>query len=442
MSDTGLLDASAAGRDSLAPWPVRGKVIYGAVVIAALMASVGLWGTFARLDSAVVTNGEFRAIENRQSVQHFEGGTASKILVANGDVVTQGQTLILLDDQTVRAQHTLLVARRDQLMAEIARLEAEARGNNAIVFPADLVARATHTLETGVAIDGQKALFQARRENIASQIAALDTQMEGARTAHGEIGAEITARQKHLKIVSDQAALQQSLLDDGLSTQAARYAVAVQEAQLVADITRLVRDEKAQGQLQHQISAERATVLSQAMEAVQTDLDHARSELDGVSKNLLETESLLTKHMIAAPISGIVTGLTVHTVGGVVPAGQQIAVITPQEGRLVVEAVISPSDADQISEGQETVVRLSSLKRDKSPEVRGRVRNLSADSIALADGQRAFVAEIEIPQAEAARYPIKPGMPAEVFIRTGERTLWGYLSKPITDHLARALNEE
>lgn len=441
MTDTGMLHTAGAA-DAPTPWPVRGKVIYGAAVVAILMASVGLWGTFARLDSAVVANGEFRAIQNRQSVQHFEGGTASQILVANGDVVTQGQTLILLDDRTARAQHALLVARRDQLLAEIARLQTEAGNEATIRFPDDLTARADDLAETAIAIEGQTALFLARRENLDRQIARLDTQFAGARAAHQGIRAEILARRKHLKIVSDQAALQQDLLDDGLSTQAAIYSVAVQKAQLEADITRLERDEKAQEQLQDQIGAERATLLSQTKETVQADLGEAREELDSVTKNLAETESLLDKHMITAPVSGIVTGLTVHTVGGVVPPGQQIAVITPQEGRLVIEAVISPSDADQISAGQDTVVRLSSLKRDKSPEIKGRVRNLSADSIALADGQRAFVAEIEIPQAEAARYPIKPGMPAEVFIRTGERTLWGYLSKPVTDHLARALNEE
>lgn len=418
--------------------------VLGFAALAVLFAGFGGWAAFASIGGAIMAQGQVVGESNSRQVQHLEGGLVAEILVNEGDRVEAGAVLLRLDGTETRAQLGILRARSDELVAKQARLEAERDDAGEITFPSDLNLRSADPAIARI-IAGQTRLFAARRETATGQkqqlrqkIVQLDEEIAG-------LEAQQRSKTKQAGLISSELADLTTLREQGL-VPASRVLALQREAarlegesgQLVAQIAR-IRGQISETNLQIlQIDKEMRT-------EVLNELRNVQATLSEMVEKQIAAEARLLRIDILAPKSGFVHQLDVHTVGGVIGPGQELMLIVPEGEHLVVEARVDPRDIDQIAVGQAAVVRFSAFDESTTPEMSGTLRRVAADlSKDDITGQTYYSIRIEFESIE--RFGFKktqfvPGMPAEIFIPTGDRTPLNYLLKPLTDQISRAFRE-
>jgi len=429
------------------PRATRWPLLLGSLVLVFGVFGFGVWASVAPIDGAVVASGTFVATGQNKIIQHLEGGIISKIMVREGDVVEAGQPLVLLDDTDARANLRRLTLRHDRLLAIQARLEAEVGGAEEVTFDPDLLARAADP-EVAAIIEGQKIEFKARRERVTSEIAILEQGIAALRENINGGRAQLRAVQVQLGLVAQELEGKRELLKKGyvrkpdvLALERAQAGLEGQIGQLTAGISdareRISREEQ---KISH--------VRSQLIQSATEQLRNTQSELDDVRERTRMAEGVSERVTIEAPVKGIVVKLMFHTAGGVVAPGKDILELLPVNDELIIEARVRPQDIDNLHSGQEALVRLTALNQRITPMLPGEVIYVSAD--ALPDEQRgaahssAYIARISLDKeavSELPKFRPTPGMPAEVFIKTGERTFFAYLLRPLTDSFARAFRE-
>jgi HlyD family secretion protein len=421
-------------------------LLAGLLVCLVLVVGVGGWAAATSLSGAVVASGTFVVDSYVKKVQHPTGGVVGEMLVSEGQRVAAGETLIRLDATQTRARLAIVLKRLDELRARKARLEAERDDLHEVTFDKALVQRSG--TETGLAatLASEARLFSFRRRSregkkgqLGERISQFEKEIEGLR-------AQETAFDRGL------AVLEQEL--DGLRGLKERGLVSVQRLNaLDREAARLggERGEAIAGQAQAagRISEARLQIL-QIDSDLKTEVGAELREIDAQIGEFVErrvaAEDELRRIDMIAPQAGVVHQLSVHAAGAVISPGDVAMLIVPDRDRLAVDARIAPSDIDQLSIGQKAVLRLSAFNQRTTPELSGAVTRIAADlTHEERTGVSYYLVRISVPPEELARLgalELVPGMPAEAFIRTGERTALSYLVKPLSDQIARTFRED
>ena len=401
---------------------------------------LGAWAALAPLQSAVVAQGIVKVSSERKTVQHLEGGVITDILVNEGDRVDAEQLLIRLDNTTPKARVELLQSKLDRLRATLARLLAEQTGLDTIEFPKDLLQRRDDD-KVARLIASEQEVFKSRREALAGekevllqrgrqyqeQIAGLKTQISSTRVQLGTIKEEKDA----VEILYKKGVYEKPRYLE------LKRALARLQGQIGAHRSSIAQVEERIGEVELRI----IDLEKKRAEQINTEMQKVQSEIFDTEETLRAARNTLERTDVRAPQAGTVVGLSVHTVGGVIRPGGDILDIVPEGDVLVVEARVRPEDIDIVHEGLEAEVLLTAFNRRTTPALPGFVTRVSADSFADDTGTF-YRIRVEIDPQHITDLELYPGMPAEVYLLTGQQTALAYLLKPIEDSLRRGLLEE
>lgn len=423
----------------------RPYILLGLAIVLLMFGGMGAWAAIAQLSGAVIGTGTVAVSSKRQTVQHLEGGIVAELLVRDHDSVDAGQLLIRLDDTRARATLAIIDGRLDLLHAQGARLRAERDGLDEVVVPDTLSDRMA---EPGVSeiVEGEIELFKAQRLALDGEIEILTQRITQLGDQTRGVEAQQTAKERQVELIIEEHAGLEQLFRQGYAPR-----------------TRVLELQRAAERLRGEVGEHTAEIAAIGTQTGETRLqiiqlgrafaEQAVQQLSEVQAQVFDLEQRrvaaldeLKRLDIRAPADGAVVGLNVHTLGGVISPGQPLMDVVPEEAELVVEARIAPQDIDKLAFGLDAVVRLSAFNMRTTPELNGTVHSVSADRLVDPNsGLPYYLVSVRIPEAELARLDgltLVPGMPAEVFINTGERTALSYLVKPLTDSLARAFRED
>ncbi len=422
----------------------RPVLLVAMALVACLAATFGGWGMFARLDSAVVTHGVLYAESQRKTVEHLEGGILRSLNVHDGDRVSEGEVVAILDATQIEAQLAQLHADALSLTYEIWRLAAEDAGLAAL-DPA--TAPATPTEGRDAQITAQTALFAARLGAHRGQVAALERQIDqlSAQAAANDA----RARSAALQLASWRAERERS---DGL---VAKGAIPAQKLVELDRTIAMVDGDRGEAEglaaaAVQQIARTRAdieTLVQQRRADAGERLGEDRRRLAEVAGQTSGALDVLERHRLRAPQAGVVVHISTVTPGAVIGSGVPLMEIVPDGDRLIAEARLPPDAIDTVHVGRTARVRLTAYKRAKAPTVMGEVIYVSADLLQdERDGSTYFEARVALDPADiatlASDVTLTAGMPVEVAIQTGARRAGDYFLEPLLRHFGRALREE
>jgi HlyD family type I secretion membrane fusion protein len=429
-----ILSAIEKGRKRL--------IIWGFLVIVLGIGGLGAWAALAPLQGAALASGTVKVSSERKTVQHLEGGIIKEILVKDGDKVTAGQVLIRLDDTNALAQAELLRGKRDRLLAALARLEAEQAGSKKIVFPAELLERQEDG-KVGRLLAAEREVFNSRREALAGEKEVLEQRNRQLAQQVEGLKIQIISTKAQLSTIREEKDAVEILYKKGVYEKP-RYlelkrSMARLQGQIGAHQSSISQVEQRQGEVRLRI----IDIDKQRREEVGSELQRVQNEIFDNEERLRAALNTLDRTEISATEDGTIVGLNIHTIGGVIRGGSAILNIVPADDVLVVEANLRPQDIDVVHEGMPAEVRLTAFNRRSTPMLPGLVTRVSADSLTDQSGNQSFYrVRVEIDPEHVGDLALYPGMPAEVYLLTGERTALNYLMKPIEDSIRRALLEQ
>jgi HlyD family secretion protein len=424
---------------------IRMHLITGLAVAAVLTGGLGGWASTQQISGALIAPGQIVVESNVKKVQHPTGGVVGELLARDGDVVKAGQIVVRLDDTVTKANLAIVTKNLDAAMARAARLEAEQRGLDKINFPKQLTDRAGDP-DVAAVISSESKLFEVRVTGRAGQKSQLHERITQLNQEVEGLAAQARAKEQEIALVQQELTGVRELYDKHL----------VQ----ISRLTTLERDGARLNGERAQYVASRAQTKGKITETELQIIQIDKDVVSEVSKDLRETndkigelierkvtaEDQLRRVDLRAPQDGIVEQSSVHTVGGVITAGDAIMLIVPQADDLQVEAKVNPQDIDKLQVGQKTLLRLSAFNQRTTPELSGVVSRVSPDvTTDQRSGQSYYTIRVSMPPEEVARLgdvKLIPGMPVEAFVQTGERTLISYLMKPLSDQLMRAFREK
>ncbi len=424
---------------------MRRHLLVAVVVVCILVIGVGGWGTTAVISGAVVASGSLVVDSNVKKVQHPTGGIVGELRVRDGDHVHAGDIVVRLDETITRANLAIVSKGLDELMARKARLESERDGWDTIVFPAQLVAGASDP-DRAAAMDSERKLFNLRKTARSGQKAQLRERVAQLGEEIAGLTAQQNSKSKEISLVERELAGVRDLWSKNL----------VQINRLTALEREAARLDGERGQLVAAAAQAKGKVAETALQILQIDQDIASEvakelrEVDGKIGEFVErkvtAEDQLKRIDVRAPQDGTVFQLAVHTVGGVITAGDPIMLIVPEADNLAVEVKVNPQDIDQLQLNQKAILRFTSFNARTTPEIEGVVTRISADiSTDQRTGQSYYTLRISLPPEQVERLgdvKLLPGMPVEAFVQTGDRTMLSYLMKPLHDQFVRAFREK
>ncbi|UWQ33311.1 HlyD family type I secretion periplasmic adaptor subunit [Leisingera sp. M527] len=427
-------------------WPARRPLIIGLLALLVLVGGFGSWSVLSSISGAVVATGRIEVDRNRQIVQHLDGGIVAEILVDEGDTVAEGATLIRLDDNELTSQLVITEGQLFELMARRGRLEAERDTAAAITFEPELLEAAERLPDVSDLTEGQRRLFEARKDTTAREIEQLEKRRTQIQEQIRGVEAQQTSMNVQLGLIGEELESQQSLLDRGLAQAATVLNLRRTQADLQGRLGELVASEaQSEGRITEIDIEILKLATSQREEAISRLRDLRYQELE-LAENRRSLQGRLARLDITAPVSGIVYGLQVQTPRSVIRPADPVLYLVPQDRPLVIAAQVAPTDIDQLYTGQEVTLRFSALDQRSTPELFGHVTQVSADSFEdQGSGVSYYRAEIELNPGERGRLPagtvLIPGMPVESYIRTDARSPLAYLVKPLADYFNKAFRE-
>jgi len=427
---------------------LRGPRLLGLVTAFLFFGIFGIWAWLAPLSSAAVAPGVVSPDGARRTVQHLEGGIVRQIFVREGDHVTQGDILVTLDATRAQARYEEIRERMIFLHAQQARLVAEARGDAEIdfAFPEDLATDRPDQIEAARA--SQQALFESRRETQAAREQILAKRIGQMQEQITGLEAVIAAQKRQLDLLETEISTSEKLTEQGLERLAPLLALqreaAGVEASRATNQAQIAQLGQQIGETELQLVATR----QQLREEVSSGLADLRAELSGLRSQLPERLDALQRTVITAPLSGAVLNIKVTTEnGGILRPGEPILDIVPDEDPLIIDARVKPKDIDTVFPGLQARVILSAFTQRNLPQVYGVVKSISADRlIDERTGEPYFLAKVFVDSGALVQLPrdigLSSGMPVDVMILTGERTLLDYLLSPFADSLRASFREK
>jgi HlyD family secretion protein len=421
------------------------QVTTGLAAIAVLGGTATAWASLAKLEIAIVAPGVLVVEGNVKKVQHPTGGVVGQLLVKEGQRVKAGDLLLSLDDTLTKSQLGIVDNDLTAFRIRQARLAAERDDAKAMDVPADLVEIAKRDANIRKVLDSERRLMETRRTGRTGQKGQLAERIDQLKQEILGTQEQLDAASTTLKLAKSELATQQDLLKRGL-TQLQRVTT------LEREVTRTVGQI---GELSAKIPQLKGKITETSLQITQVDRDTATE----VQKELREAETKITelserrvaaldqlkKIDVRAPNAGVVHQLTANTVGGVITPNDMLMLIVPEDGRLEVEVQVNPQDRDQITTGMPARVRFTAFNRNTTPEVYGKLVRIGDDrSKEQQTGRPYFAGAVSFTPDQLAplgSLQLVAGMPAEVYVLTGERTFASYLIKPFSDFFKRGLKE-
>lgn len=451
-----------AERESIAEWyrgvPLSAKwpIFTGLAVLVIWLGCFGVWAGIAPLNSAVVASGTFVATGQNKLIQHFEGGIIREIAVNEGDVVEANAVLVRMDATAANSKLRRLILKRYRLIAMKARLEAERSSSETIETPAAF-SETVRDPEVKAILERQRAELRARRISIATEESLLRKQISGLEESIRGYQAQVQSTKERIALFAEELKDKNSLLGQQLVRKADVLALRRSEASLGGELGeylgRIADSRERVAQANERIAQLHSTMLRDAIK----ELRETETDLDDVEEQIRAAQDVVDRIDVRSPVRGIVVKKNFHTPGGVVSPGAVIVELLPIGEERIIEAHVNPKDISHVSVGQEALVRLSALNQRITPMVGASVVYVSAD--ALAEQMQAktetrsdsgtrrefYVVRVRLDQDDILRrmpeFVPTPGMPADVYIKTGERTFFEYIMKPVFDSFSRAFRE-
>ena len=419
------------------------RVKLGIWIIALVFGGLGLWSVTFSIDGAVVAAGVVQVEAARKKVQHLEGGIVKEVRVRDGDAVAEGDVLIRLDDTSTGANLRLVQGQSAELAIRRYRLLAERDGAAEFALPQAAATRSDRAFVD--IVSGQRALFDARRSSRLLEVDLLRKQQMQLRAQIDGFQKQEASKVKQIDFFEDELEGLRTLFAQGLTPKSRLLALEREAERGRGELAALAASISGAETKLQEIELAIHKITQTFHEKVTEELRAVEAELNTFSEKLVSVEDQTQRTEIRAPRRGRVLNLAVHNAGSVIRPGETIMEIVPEDDTLVIGARVAPQDIDKVAARAPAIVRFSAFNQRTTPELFGEVQRVSADLVSDAAGQAGYQAIIEIPPREVGRLQglvLVPGMPAEVFIRTGARTPIGYLLKPLTDTFTRALRED
>ena len=420
--------------------------IAGYVIVLITFGLFGGWAAFAKIDSAVLAPGTIALEGNRKVVQHLEGGIVVDILVDEADTVSEGDVVLRL--RKVEADSNLKVVQTRLDVARIveAQLLAERRMADTVELP-DYLKKNDLSTAVQAAIDDQKDLFEDRRSILTAQLDILSSREEQVNEQIKGLEIQKSAMNRRLVNFENMMERMRSGEEKGLIQANILAQREDDKIQIELSLGQVVSEIAQAKNLINETGFEKIQIEQEYQQRANKELEEVRAEISELEQRKKVAEDILTRTEIRAPGSGTIQNLQVHTIGSVIRPGDVLMELVPENEELIVNARVSPRDIDNVSEGLSTEVRFTAFKTRLTPIMLGHVRSVSNDVITPDNPQelpyylaRVEVDEKDIPEEIGGR--LSAGMPADVIITTGERTVANFILSPLLDAIRKSLIEE
>lgn len=418
--------------------------LWGLIIVLVTFGIFGTWATFAPLDGAALAPGVVTVKSYRKTVQHLEGGIVRDILVRDGSVVERGQPLIVLDDTQARAELGVLRGQLFYALATQNRLASERDDLETVLFADELLSAVD--LRAVEAMQSEEQIFRARRADRLGEVEVLEQRVAQLESQVDGLEALVSSKEQLARSYDEEVGDLSELLKEGFVDKQR-----LRELQRNAARTRgeIAEHQASIAEAKVRMGETRLEILQlnkRFMTEVVDQLAEAQASVFDLGERITAVEDRVRRTVIDAPDSGMVMGMATHTIGGVIQPGSPLLDIVPEGDELIVEAQVSPMDIDRVELGMEASIRFSAFRSSTTHVIEGEVTRISADRLTDEQtGMPYYLARVEVTEAgreNLGNLMLIPGMPAEVLIKTGERTLMQYLLQPVSDALARSLIED
>jgi HlyD family secretion protein len=423
---------------------LRRLQLAGYTSVFVMVGVVGSWAALSQLNGAVIAPATIVAETYSKKIQHRDGGTVKAINVKDGDLVQAGEPLVVFDDTDAKSDLAIITSLLDESLAKRSRLEAQRERADAVTYPADLMQRAKEPALAEI-ISGQNKLFSARLQTINGKKNQLSQQVDQLQEQISGVESQIQSKDKQLKYIAAELTDLKALQQKGLVPVSRVSAMDRESARLNGERGELVAAKASTEARITEVKLQIMQVDEDDLAQTLTDLRDIDSRVSELKERQVAATSRLERTVVKAPITGRVYQMAIHTVGGVLGAGEAIMYLLPENDDLVLQAQVKPQDIDQVQAGQYAHVKFPAFNARLTPDIAAEVTQVSADTSRTdANSPPVYVVRLTLSATEIAKLgdnKLKPGMPAEAFIQTRALSPMWYLLKPLTDQINHAWRE-
>ncbi|RDC74746.1 HlyD family type I secretion periplasmic adaptor subunit [Rhodovulum sp. 12E13] len=424
---------------------IRPVTLFGFAIVFLTFGVFGVWAAVAKIDSAVIAPGVISLEGNRKVVQHLEGGIVEEIHVAEADSVDEGDLLLRLSSVEARSNLEVVRTRLDLARIVEARLLAERSSAEEMSLPDHLAESERPGIRE--VIDDQLELFVDRRSLLQSRVEILDARIDQTHEQIAGLEQQRDALERRLANYREMVdrmteGSQQGLVQTNLVSQRQDELI-----QIEADLGRVISEIATAKTTISETELQRLQATQEYRERANSELEEIRSQISEFQERMKVAQDVLTRTEVRAPDSGTIQNLKVHTVGAVIRPGDVLMELVPEDERLIINARVAPIDADNVFPGMEAEVRFTAFKARLTPFVLGTVESVSNDVIEPQNPQEApyFLARVHVADEDIeddVQARLTAGMPADVVVTGGERSVLTYLSAPLMDAVRKSMTEE
>jgi protease secretion system membrane fusion protein len=419
----------------------------GWLIVVLGLGSFLLWGLFAPLDKGVPLQGTVAKESNRKAIQHQTGGTIKEILVKDGDMVKAGQVLVRMNGVQARSAYETTDAQYMTATATEARLKAERDGLKSIKFPAELE---QHRNDPRVAelIGLQSQLLNSRQMSLQNELGSVDENIAGLKEQIRGLEESRDSKKVQMGFLKEQLAGMRDLAKEGYVARNRLLDLERTYAQLSGAVSEDIGNIARARRQVLELGLRKAQRMQDYQKEVRTQLSDAEREAEALSARLEGQKFDVDSIDVKSPVDGTVTSLAVFTQGGVVPPGFKLMEVVPTDDPMVVEGNLAVNLVDRVHPGLKTELIFSAFNTNKTPHIPGEVEQVAADrSVEERTGAPYYKVRVRVtPEGQKIiaqhKMDVRPGMPVELFVKTGERTMMNYLLKPIFDRAKSSMTEE
>ncbi|OWU82354.1 hypothetical protein ATO6_22315 [Oceanicola sp. 22II-s10i] len=421
---------------------IRSHLIGAGLLTLIAFGGFGSWAVTAPIASTVIAPGSLTVATERLDLAHREGGLIAEVFVREGQTVRQGDLLIRLDDVDSRAALGEWQDRRRMALAQRARLVAERDGLIAMPEVPELAGDA----EAADVLMSEARLFSERREAFLAEMALIEAERAEAQARAAQAAARSDSLREQLALMESDLEATRTLIEKGLATRSRLTQLQRGVADASGMIAVLAAEAQAASKAIEAIALRRAKLQQARVSEAAARLTEVEATLLQANRRLAPGEDRQARRDLRAPVDGVVHAVAFPAAGSVAGAGARLLTLIPLDSRMEVEARVSPTDIDRLSEGQAARLRLTGLPARTTPEIAGRIVAIAPDvTTDPRSGQAWYAARLAIEDPEFDRLQgearLAAGMPVEVFVAQGTRTLFDYVSQPVTDAIARSFRE-
>jgi HlyD family secretion protein len=425
----------------------RPTILIGLMLMLVLFGIVGLWAAVVPLKAGAIAPGRVMSETNRKQIQHLEGGIIKEILVKDGDVVKADQVLVQLDSTNAKARRDQVLGQYLAAKATEVRLIAERDAKSTVTFPEEYLKQEATNPKVKDALETQRRLFTTRREALEGQISILNQKAAQSGDEISGLRQQVAAANTQISLLNQEITTVQGLLATGNALKPRLLNLQRQQADLMGQRGNAQAMISRASQTINESKTSILNLKNDTLNKIVAELKDTQVQLSSLEEQARSTSDVAKRVAVVAPLAGTVTGLSVHTVGGVVQPGETLMFLVPSDDRLIVEAHVSPQDVDVVHAGLLAQVRLTAFKSRYLRPVEGKVTTISADRFDDKNtGESYFIARVEIPQSEldalGKNVKLTSGMPADVLIVTGTRTMLSYIVRPIRESFGHAFHDQ